>query len=210
MKNEEKKHESYGMVSIGKFHSNDAQFFGSDLVHNGGICLTISTGSKVRNLKSDWHHAEKQIIRVEMSHNQYVDMITSGMNTVGVPCTIKRINGKMIPQIDHIEDKKELFSSEMVDTHKKFQNQIDEIQELLNGKLGKRNVDEIKHQLKILKSHISSNVNFTMECFKEEMEKTVTEAKQNISGYIDHKIHSLGLQGMEKELQFSLESKNKQ
>ena len=96
-------HESYGIVNISKFSSNGSEFFGSDLVHNGGVSITISNGEVSRDLSTDRYNAVgRELVRIELTHNQFVDAITSGMNTIGVPCTIKRFNGKSLEQITHI------------------------------------------------------------------------------------------------------------
>jgi len=202
-----KNHESYGMINISRFSCNKSQFFGSDLSHSGGISITISNAEKETKLNSDWYHTTESLIRIELSHNQFVDAITSGMNTSGVPCTIKRYGNKKVEQIDHIEDKKEQFSNSMKDTHSKYKIRIDNILDMFEGNIGKRKASEIKHELEVLKNHISSNTNFVMTCFNEAMEKSVTEAKHSISNYIDHKVHSLGIEGLKKELQISIENK---
>ena len=202
-----KSHESYGMISISKFNSNGSQFFGSDLSHNGGIMITVSKAEKKTMLSSDWYHSQNELIRIHMTHNQFVDAITSGMNTEGVPCTLHHINGKRISQIDHIEDKRDMFSNDMKNTNTEYLNRIDEILKMLNGNIGKRKENEISHELKVLKSHIGSNTSFVMKCFNESMDKSVTEAKRTISGYIDNKIHSLGIEGLRKELKISIEKK---
>lgn len=205
----ENKHESYGMISISKFTGNHSQYFGSDLVHNGGVSITISKGKKERHLNREWYSDDETLISIELSHNQFVDAITSGMNTNGVPCTIKNYNNKSIPQIDHVEDKREQFSNDMKDTHTEYNNRIDNILKILDGNIGKKKTDEIKHELNILKNHISSNTNFVMTSFNEAMEKTVTEAKHSISNYVDSKVHSLGIEGLRNELQISIDTGKK-
>ncbi len=197
-------HESYGMISISRFHSNHSEFFGSDLIHNGGIQIEISKASFKRDLSQEWYHPSNEIIRIQLSSNQYVDAITSGMNTIGVPCTIIHNNGKRINQIDHVVDKKELFTQEQKDTQKEFSKKIDEILSKLDGNVGKRKKDEICHDLKILKSHLASNTKFVLDQFNESMEKTVAEAKHSISNYIDHKVTSLGLEGMREQLKIGI------
>jgi hypothetical protein len=201
------KHESYGMLDISRFSGGKGQFFGSDLVHQGGISISIHNANRKRDLSTDWIHAEDEIIRIELSHNQFVDAITSGMNTAGVPCTIKRFDGKGVPQIDHVIDRKEQFTNEMQETQGKYKKRIDGILELLEGNVGKRKAAEIKHELEILKSHIGSNDNFVLKCFNEAMDKTVTEAKHSVANYIDHKVHSFGIEAMRKELNISIENK---
>ena len=205
MKEERKTHESYGMINVSKFNANNAQFFGSDLFHNGGMSITISRADKTRKYSNEWYYAHTDIIRIRLTSSQFIDAITSGMNTQGVPCTIERLNGESVPQIDHVEDKKHQFSTEMKETQLEFINKINKITELLDGNLGKKKVEEIKLSLRVLKDHISSNTNFVMDQFDEAMEKTVTEAKQSVSNYIDNKIHAYGLEGLRNELNVSLE-----
>lgn len=198
------KHESFGMLDIAKFNGS-SDFFGSDLNHNGGVYITISLGERERKLNSEWYYSGRQLVRVRLSHNQFVDAITSGMNTSGVPCTIEYIEGKKIEQISHIEDKRENFRNDMSSTQENLKKRIDEILSKMEGTMGVRKSNEIKHDLEILKNHISSNTNFVMTCFNEAMEDTVTEAKHSISNYIDHKVHSLGLDGLRKELNVSID-----
>lgn len=203
-----KTHESYGMVRISRYTGGNGQFFGSDLVHNGGISITISKAEKEVKYSSEWYHAQSEVVRIELTNNQFVDAITSGMNTSGVPCTIKKVLGESVPQIDHVEDKKERFSNDMTDTHKEYYKRIDAIMSMLDGNVGKRKSNEIRHELEVLRNHIGSNTNFVMKCFDESMEKTITEAKHSVANYIDQKVHSLGIEGLKKELQVSIEPKH--
>ncbi len=206
MKEIRKTHESFGMIDISRFTSNESQYFGSDLIHKGGISISISNAEKVHKLNCNWFHPTDELIRIELSHNQFVDAITSGMNTIGVPCTIKRYKGMKVEQTDHIEDKKEQFSNSMESTYVEYESRIDNILALLEENIGKRKANEIKHELEVLKSHIASNTNFVMKCFNEAMEDSVTEAKRTIANYIDHKVHSLGIEGLRNQLQISIES----
>lgn len=205
-KNKIYNHDSYGMIQISKFFGKST-FFGSDIEHNGGITLRIKTASKERKLNSEWFSEGVDVVEVRMSHSQFVDAITSGMNTSGVPCTIQYGDGKRIPQIAHIEDKKELFSNDIKETQSEYIERINELLSKLDGNIGKKKVNEIKHDLEVLKSHIKSNTGFVMNCFNESMEKTVTEAKQSVAGYIDQKIYSLGAESFREELNISIEPK---
>jgi len=204
-KQEYETHESYGMIDIAKF-TGKREFFGSDIIQNGGINIVISKASVERDLSTEWFHAEEEIISVEMSSNQFIDAITSGMNTAGIPCTIKHINGKRMQQIDHVIDKKQTFRNELINTHKEYFKKIDSLIELASKPISKKEQATILKDLGILRNHIASNTNYVMDCFNENMEKTVTEAKQSVSNYIDHKIHSLGLETIRKELSVSIEN----
>lgn len=203
---EKKEHESFGMIEISRYSGNNQQFFGSDLYQNGGITLRISNAQVETKYNSEWYHHTAPLIEVRMSHNQFVDAITSGMNTNGVPCTIQRVGLQRVPQIDHVADKKEEFQNSMKVTQKEYINKINDLISKLDGNIGKKKANEIKNDLDTLKRHIASNTNFVMDCFNEGMEKTVTDAKHSISNYIDHKVHSLGIEGIRNELKISIEN----
>ena len=202
-----KEHESYGMINISKFTGNNSQFFGSDLTHGGGVSITISKADVDRKYHREWFHSGEELIRVRLSASQYVDAITSGMNTQGVPCTIERYENKRVEQIDHVINKKEQFNNEMIDTQQEYISKIDSIIQELDGAIGKRKVSEIKNDLDTLKRHLLSNTNFVLKCFNEAMEDTVTEAKHSISNYIDHKVHTMGIEGLKEQLKISIENK---
>jgi hypothetical protein len=203
-----KTHASYGMIDICKYQGGSGQFFGSDIIHNGGISLKIHTAEHRRALSNNWYHPKQQIIEVRMSYAQWVDAITSGMNTVGVPCTIESFNGKRIPQIQHVEDKQEKFSNELKDSHKRTKEMVDEVLEMLmDGNVGKRKKEELSKKLQMIKHRMGGNEEFIIEQFKEEMQDVVSEAKQSVSNYIDSKIHTYGIEAMRNDLQIGIERK---
>lgn len=199
-----KTHESYGMVSFSKYSGRGCEFFGSDIKHNGGVTLRISRAEVDRHLSNNWYHDTERLIEIDLSYNQFVDAITAGMNTQGVPCTLKYYNREKIPQIAHVTDNKQVFKQEMSETQKEYLNKIDAISDLLEGTIGKRKVEDIKHALHTLKMHINGNTNFVMKQFDEAMDRTVNEAKHSIANYIDNKIHSVGLEALRNELQIGM------
>ncbi len=210
MKSEHITHESYGQIRVVKFTGNGCEFFGSDIVHSGGITLEISRCSVDEKYNSKFFHEEEELIRVQMSNSQYVDMITSAMNTQGVPCTLIRTENRRVPQISHVEDKVEKFKRSMQDTQATYRKQIDSIIEKLStGTLGKRKVAELTGDLKLLQSHIKSNTPFVMDCFEEQMESTITEAKQSVSLYVDSKVQALGIEHLKNDMMVQIEAPKK-
>jgi hypothetical protein len=208
MKEETKTHESYGMIDICKYTGGSGQFFGSDIIHNGGISLKIHTAEKKRMLSNNWYHSRNTLIEVRLSYAQWVDAITSGMNTSGVPCTIERFNGKSIPQKDHVEDKQEKFTQELKEMHTESKDMIDEVLDMLmDGNVGKRKKEEIAKKLSSIKQRMGGNESFVIEQFKEEMQDVVTEAKQSVSNYIESKINTYGIEAMREQMNVSIESK---
>lgn len=83
-------HESFGMMGFSRVQcgGDGAALHGSDLKHNTLIRMTLSHGSKKRGLSNDWYHAEGRIAEVEMSQNQFSEMITSMNMGDGIPVTL--------------------------------------------------------------------------------------------------------------------------
>lgn len=124
-------HPSYGKVSISRFNSNRAEFFNSDLYHSGGITLEISNASVERRHGSECVYSEEQLIQVRMSNSQFIDAITSGMNTDGVPCTIERVAGERVAPDTFVQPHQDKFRSDMRGVYADLEQRIEELEELL-------------------------------------------------------------------------------
>jgi hypothetical protein len=135
-------------------------------------------------------------------------MITSGMNTDGVPCTIISSQSGHVPQIEHIEDKKLKFSNLMESRFQEYFEKLDRLAEFIdNTNMSKKAKSSLTNDINTLRIHIKSNTNYTMTQFNKAMEKTVTEAKQSISGFIESKVVSMGLESLKKSLEIDIEPK---
>lgn len=185
--------ESFGKIEINRFNSNNCQFFGSDIEHSGGIELTISSAEYRTRNGQKIVYPHRKLIKVQMSNSQFVDAITSGMNSGGSPVTIHQLINKNINQVDHVTDRKHEFKNDMASVQSEYLDKIEKLMKLMDGNLGKRAVEKIKFDLKVLHNHINSNTGFVMETFNEAMDRTITEAKQSVGNYIDGKIMELGL-----------------
>ncbi len=202
----EENHPAYGILQIGKFQGGSNTFFGSSIKHNGGISLKIYPASITRRHSDDWYHAyhSKPYIDVEMSYTQFAEAITSGMSTEGTPCTIRAIDGEVMPKVDFV-NKRLQFENEMKGKMVKLSDRLDklteEAEEILNaGKAPNKGERQfILNAIEGLRTEIKSNVPFVLTQFNEQMDKTVKEAKGEIEGFYDQKIHSLGLEKLHEE-----------
>jgi len=196
----EEKHETYGIVSVSRY-TGFSTFFGSDISHSGGISLKIRTAVKERSLHKDWIHSDDNVVEISMSNNQFVEMITSAMNTEGVPCTFRVKNGKYVEQIDHIQNKEEVYNEELAETNEGIETRLKELMSYVQEiKASKKVKDSLTRRVGVILSNLSSNFRFIKDSFKKETEKMVVEAKNSINNYVDHKIYSTGLTQLKKEL----------
>ena len=194
-------HPSYGHINISKWQG-DASFFGSDVKHNGGMTIQISTASLERDLSRDWIFARDTIVEVQLSPLQFAELITTGMNASGSPCTVKFLSGEGHIEAPDFADKNEIYRSE-------FDERVDNQVELLNGAIAKADeclngksvkkgdVKEIKEALEYARSEARSNLKFVKESFGEHISRAVVEAKSSVEVFIESKIRHLGIKSLE-------------
>jgi hypothetical protein len=182
-------------------HTN---LFGSSISHNHTIRFRIKTASKERGLNTDWYYGDKELIEIEMSQNQFAELITSMNMGDGVPVTIRRVNGKSMENCPE-ENKRQLFEKEFDQKMKGLRNKLSKLtsdaKQILNEKksLTKADRETILNQISMLEQEIGSNTPFVLSMFNEQMDKTVTEAKGEVEAFVQNKITSLGIEGLKAE-----------
>lgn len=202
---EKETHESYGMAGFYRASGGSTNLFGSSIKHNHTIRFTIKTAAKRRGLNTDWYHGEKQLIEIEMSQNQFAELITSMNMEDGVPVTIRRLNGKMIEGCPE-ENKRQLFEKEFEERMGNLELGLRKLtadaKAILNEKKAptKSDKETILAQIARLEQEIRANIPFMSEMFNEQMDKTVTEAKGEVEAFVQNKVTSLGIEGLKAEV----------
>jgi hypothetical protein len=197
-------HESYGMAGFFRTTGGNTNLFGSSIKHNHTIRFRIKTASKERGLNMDWYYGDKELIEIEMSQNQFAELITSMNMGDGVPVTIRRLNGKGVEDCPE-ENKRQLFEKEFDQKMRGLKNRLSKLttdaKQILNEKksLTKADRETILNQIAMLEQEIGSNTPFVLSMFNEQMDKTVTEAKGEVEAFVQNKITSLGIEGLKAE-----------
>lgn len=199
-------HPSYGMLQISRVSiSPSTPLFGSSIMHHEMIALRIEHAAMSRHLNRHWYYGRDQIIEVNMSYSQFMRAIMS-LNTTGVPVTISRLEGKPIEQKKDLTSTKELFQKDIqrsinrtLSISREACKSIDEI--LKSSKpISAAQKKELQSLLYSINQDLESNINFVGKSFEEQMDKTITEAHGEIEAFFDSKIHSLGIEALQKEL----------
>jgi len=106
------KHPSYGQIRISRVTSSRrTPLYGTSNECRETIELSIYTSDHHRELSRDWHFANQEIIRVEMSPSQFAEMITSLNIGSGTPVTIKKLQGQQVEEPPYKNDR-DLFDQE--------------------------------------------------------------------------------------------------
>ena len=99
---EKKQHPSYGMIRFARssIGGSGTALFGSSIMHNNVIRLSISKGMMEREGNEDWFLAgtdiNDMIVEVEMSYTQFAEAITS-LNMGYTSVSYQTVPKKKIP-----------------------------------------------------------------------------------------------------------------
>jgi hypothetical protein len=210
---EEKKdirHPSFGVINVSRgVCSSKMNLFGSSIQQRSYIQLSISKAVLARHTNRDWIRSEGvPIVSIYLSPSQFADAITSLNQGEGTPCTITFVEGHGV-QEPTLESKRVQFDAdfedimkEVTDPASEFYSKIEYI--LSKPNIGKHDKELILKQIDALKMQIESSVPFMKKQWTEQLDKTVVEAKNEISAFLEDKIRTLGLEGYKKEIQKSL------
>ena len=198
-------HPSYGMLAFHRVSGGDPNLFGSSVLHNQKIQLTLKEGHVFRELNTNWYGGDRTLFEVEMSYTQFADLISAMNVGDGVPVTIRYtketgpVEGKPIVNtrtqfLDEFEDKNAEAENELM-------KMITELQSIFSEKrpIKAAEREQILNMLNKLKMSLSSHNSFMLRQFDESMEKISTEAKGEVEAFVQNKMQSLALAAMREQ-----------
>lgn len=199
-------HESFGQILFSRIQCNPAQkFYGSELEQSHYIQMTITGSQVIKELSSERYFENGKVLaRVRMSSGQFAELITSLNYGSGVPCTVEVIDGKRKMPLPEQESKKEFV-------HRKFQERMSAFADTIREKqiaakqlvkkktLSKQDIHDLNMHLEWLTGEIERNIPFFAQCFQENMDDVVFEAKTEVENAIQHKLSVLGLEELHKQ-----------
>jgi hypothetical protein len=196
------RHEAYGQLSFSRRSSSkggERTLYGSSIQHQNTITLSVIRSEKQTDPFSERYFGTMlPIIEVEMSQSQFTEAITAMNIGDGVPVTIKSVQGVRMATCKELSireqaDKnlKERFSK-VAQTLKEEFKMIKE----LSSKKGTLTATEKKDLLNgysYFLQEVSSNLPFLKECIDEQVDKSVTSAKDEVEAFWMNRINSLGI-----------------
>lgn len=191
-------HPSYGTIVFNRLHSSGKRaLFGSSIKHRDTISMELCHAEITRGLNQDWVHGDNLIARVEMSYSQFAEAITSFGQGSGIPVTINytEMDGR-IPECDFVSKREQFtdeFKAKKEAVMEESQQLLQDVADLFSQKktLTKSDKEQIMSKLKRLNMDISGNMDFIVDQFNEQMDKTVMEAKGEIESFCQNKINSI-------------------
>lgn len=203
MRQESRKHPSFGLLSFSRVQSGRGKLlFGSSVKQPDTITMSVTRASECWDLHRTWYHPEGTLLAVEMTISQFAEIITSLNRGVGSPVTIRYAEGKELPDPPVI-DKRQEISKDFRKSMKKLTVEAKEdVAEL------KREVELARYLTRDLKEKIfglvdkiiqevGSNVPFIEKSFQEVTESALSEAKIGLESWMVDRANQLGLHTMD-------------
>jgi len=192
-----KTHESFGIVGWSRVSGTSNDLFGSTLSHDNTVRITISEGVLYRDLNRDWFGTEGAIVEIELSPIQFSEFLTTPNQGVGIPCTIRYLQGKGSIKGVPIESKRmeaeKEFKQSCLQIGKEFNVLEDHVKNLNIGKGVKEGImGRIYEVSRIVRDYIP----FMQSSFNEQVDKSVIEAKHSVEAYVEGKIRQVGLENI--------------
>lgn len=194
---QEERHPSYGCIQLSHVSGGDERVFMSPLRHQHRIKLSISGARHMRSINSDWHMSDAQsYIVVEMSEQQFAQLICSFNQSNGAPCTIKRVGGEMreAPPVqlkaERHYDEAKAAAKQALDELTALQTELDE----LVAKLPKAKQDAVRARVSRARQVIGNHMPWIVQMMHEHMDKVVGAAKHEIQAEIGRRLAGAGLQ----------------
>ena len=196
------KHPSYGMVGISHV-SGHANLFGSEFKHQHYIVLTVRHAERHRDLSRDWYFGKDEIVSVALSESQFVELVGRSNIGFGTPCTIRHIQGKMVPPPPPPETNRDRFSADMERDIKKCTEDMRAAVATLNeaietGKIGKTALREISKKFEYAAAAVDCGIPFVRKSFEEEMENVVNHAAVEIEATVSCIAMRLGIEEVKR------------
>lgn len=192
-------HPSYCTVRFARIQSNGNQaFFGASIKPNNYVQLEIYEADIRRDLSHDWIHGNKRIIEVAMTEQQFAECITSLNMGSGTPATLKFLGNSRLPEppfMGKAEQHSKEFANKMSELAGTISLNMEKARTILNADkpMSKKERAEILNIIDSGLMQISSNIPFYDKSFKEQMNRTISEAKMEIEQHIVNRARAVGL-----------------
>lgn len=205
MEKERISHPAFGQISFSRISSNaKTQFYGSELAVDNFIELTVKTSEVERDLTRDWHFGKATVLKLRLTPVQFSELLVSMNVGDGIPCTLEFYDGKRVEKIDFPENRKDFMQRKFQERMKDFASKLSENKKIAKALIAKKTLskadqDALNWQIDWIIQETSQNIPFFAQCFQEQMDKIVLDAKTEIESAILHKITTLGLEALHKE-----------
>ncbi len=176
-------HPAYALIGANRI-SGKAVLFGSDFVHHNSVRITIHAAEMNRSLSRDWPFARKQLIEVELSEAQWATFVSSMNIGDGVPCTLQRVAGDVIPGLPDPVPREATFRAEMAEDMQQAVGYLNDLDKAIAASgLSAKKQKELTDRVYMARMRITDSVPFVAKQFEKHMEDTTQKAMLEVNAY---------------------------
>ena len=199
-------HPAYAMIGASRVQGTGVKLFNSEFKHQHFVTISIRGAEVKRDLSKDHVYSGKEYIEVALSESQWAAFVSSMNCGDGVPCTLERRNGEMIPGIEGQTESKTEFKKELAETMKVAVDALAELKDKINeAKLSGKAKDELLASLNKAHMNVTSNLQFVSNQFGEHIEVTLDKAKTEVGAYIQGVIARTGIEALQGKAPIQIE-----
>jgi hypothetical protein len=198
-------HESWCLVQANRVSGRSDDLFATSLEHQHTIQIKIARAAQYSGHGSTRYMDREQLIAIEMSPMQWAEFITTMNMGCGVPCTLRRFEGKAVKGQKHetetvrIQDQ---FSQHAKAVGEKMRDLHEDIASRLEKtSLSKKAQGEILEKIYMLTRVFHDYMPFMHDRFVEACESTVSEAKAAVDAFVSHAVLQTGLEYLAEHAQ---------
>ena len=188
-----KRHPSYGAITVHRATGDFDNLFQSSVGGNTAMVLEVYEAEvNDHGLGEDHVHPRKELIEIHLSPLQWAEVISSISLGGGTPCTIHRIQGKMIeepPKEEALAHRNARQYKEELDDLAKFSKRAEKlVGDILakGGKMKAADRDALGEIFKKLTRTVTDSGPFLVQQTEQALSRMVEEAKATIT---DHAVH---------------------
>ena len=193
-------HPAFGKITVSNSTGTKRKLCGSNTLHSSTISIDIQSATVEKKYASDFVHGDKMLMRLEMTHAQFANLVSSVGNGSGTPCTIRCVTDgelKVNPGIEYedVNPISEQLKNSLKETIKTLNNKIEQVDSLIEkGKANKSELKLLKDSFEGVKSELKNNLPFYFKEFEEYQENIVEDAKQQVNQTIVNNLKNLGVE----------------
>ncbi len=195
---EPESHPSYAVVEVSRVSGSQSLFM-SPFDHQHSLRLRIRRAEKSRSLSNDHSFGGGQeLIEIGMSEAQWARMLSSAGIGSGVPCTLMRLGGQLVPDCPSqpdVERFHEDIKRNALKANEKLKEALDAATALLADKAPTK--EKRAHVQDLISTAYRANTDaipFVAEQLRERMEHIVAEGKTEIEAFTQQTLIATGLE----------------
>jgi len=197
-------HPSFGTIQLNRTTAAPGvPLFDSPMRHGRYITISVTRASRHRSLHEDRIYPDEELVKVSLSQHQWAEFVSSLGVGQGVPCTLSRVGGKMMPPTPEA-GLRETFEEEVKAKVAGLAGKVSLFRERVSAimdkpRLVKADRDELRRLANAIETEIGSNLPFLQTQFEEAMDKTVGVAKAEVLAHVDTVVRIVGLENIQKQ-----------